>query len=543
MADANDGNMESKNEALEPGVASLLKTRGSFDQNAARVESHPTLVTLDGNSLQNDIGVSGHENHSGTLEDKIMEPKKSAKKIKKSKKSRDPVAGKAVDAIHDRGPTSDISPAEHPTSLSGDLFTDQDGTTDMTADVVIRDVLDSLHEHNNGPENVENMDKKSRKKTKKKSSTIVEPPELKAKDDVVDHRDTAVPADNMSEVSASSKSRRKTVKVNSLVATQLNGSDFGSKNNTGVGISPDHTQLDSSQTTSKSYHELRPIQDVVNVNHPKSVLVDADNSIEVPCQSERIKSQHQDKIVDSGAMLIDKAPNEKGVETEVKEKKKRKKKPDVQSGGSRPDLPSFQMSNGNPHKEAKTQAEIQSQRLSSKVEPHGSNVQSIKTLLTISGSAAKEPLQTIKSDKINYIPIEAQRPIDISSSRVHTHVEKNNVHAVSSSTLERSKNTTSLNKGGNKNQSSLDIAKATGSNNRKVVNSLANKSLLARAGTIFKHDDKESSDEEDGVDNSDGSTRTPSGSSSTSDLSDLSDVNVVSSRTGNSYSYHSFTSS
>ncbi|XVF85117.1 hypothetical protein PTKIN_Ptkin17bG0092600 [Pterospermum kingtungense] len=513
----------------EPDVASVTKLRDSVDQNAARVDSHPTLVT------QNDNGVSGYENQSGTLEDKIVEPKKSAKKIKKSKKPKDPVGGKeAVDATHDRGPTSDISPAVHPTSVSSDLLSDkvdQDGKTDVRADVVIQDVPDPLHECSNGPENV---DKKLRQKTKRKISSVVDTPESKGKDDA-DLQDPTAQADNMSEVSASSKSRRKTAKVNLHAAAQLNGSEFGSKNNMGVGISSVHTQLDSSVNTSKSSHEVRPIQDVVNVNHPKNILVDdADNSIEVSCESERIKSQHENKIVDSGEMHIVKATNKKGVETEVKEKKK-KKKPDVQSGGSRTVLPSSQILNGNSRKEAKAQAakssSIQSQRSSSKVEPHGSNVQSRQTLLTISGSAAKEPLQTNKSDKNYSIPKEAQRPIDISSSRVHTHVEKNNAYA-KRSTLERSNQTTSLNKGGNKNQSRLDIAKATGNNNVKVVNSLANtKSLLATAGTIFKHDDKESSDE-DGVENSDSSTRTPSGSLSTSNYSDHSDANIGSSWNG-----------
>ncbi|XWS34670.1 hypothetical protein CRYUN_Cryun21dG0057400 [Craigia yunnanensis] len=529
MAYTNDGNMERKIEAPESYVASVIKTRDSIDQNASHLDSHPTLVPQEGISLQTDIGVSGSENRSGTLEDKIVEPKKSAKKIKKSKKTKDPVGGKeAVDTVHDRGPTSDISPPEHPTSMSGYHLHDnaeQDGTTDVRADDVIQDVLESLQQCNNGPANAENMEKKSRKKNKRKSSTVVDPPELQGKDDV-DHRDPTVLAENVSEVSASSKSTRKTVKVNSTSAAQLNESDLGSKNNTGVGISPYHTQLDLFQNMLKSNHEGMHIEDVVNVDHPKSAHINnADNSIEVPCENERIKSQQQHEIVDSGEILIVKLTNKKGVETEVKEKKKKKKKkkPDVQSGGVRPDLPSSQMLNGHQRKGAKDQAakssSIQSQRSSSKVEPNSSNIQSSKTLLTISVSAAKEPLQSNKSDKINSVPKEAQRPIDINSSRVHTHVEKNNAHVVSSSILERSKNTVNLNKGGNERRTLLD--------------SLANKkSLLATVGTIFKHDDKESSDDEDGVDNSDASTRTPSDSSSSSDYSDDSDVNVSSSRNG-----------
>ncbi|XVF02631.1 hypothetical protein REPUB_Repub04eG0191300 [Reevesia pubescens] len=539
----NDGNMERQNEAPKPDVVS------SIDQRASHVDWRPTVVSQEGINLQNDIGVSVHENQSGTLEDKIVEPKKSSKKMKKPKKTKDLVGGiEAVDAVHGRGPASDISPAERPTSVSGDHLSDnaeQDGITDgkeeskmktldslpavteVRADDVIRDVLESLQQCNNGPANSENMDKKSRKKTKKKSSTVVDPPELQGKDNV-DHQDTTVLANIVSEVSALSKSSRKTLKVSSSSAAQFSGSDLGSRNNREVGITPVHTQLDSSQNKPKTNHDGRPIQDVANVGHSKSTCVDnANNSLEVPCESEseRIKSQQQHEIVE----MTDK----KGVETEVKGKKK-KKKPEVQSGGSIPDLPSPQMLNGNQCKEAIAEAakssSIQSQRSSSKVEPYSSNVQSSKTHLSISESAAKEPLQINKSDKTNFIPKQAQRLIDISST-AHTHLEKNNARTVSSSTVERSRNTSNLSKGGNECRSHLDIAKATGSNNGEVVNSLADKkSLLAIAGTIFMHDDKETSDDEDG--NSDASTRTPSESSSSSDYSDNSDVNVSSSRNG-----------
>ncbi|XVE92268.1 hypothetical protein REPUB_Repub01dG0082000 [Reevesia pubescens] len=459
---------------------------------------------------------------------------------------------------------------------------------------------ESLQQCNNGPANAENMEKKSRKKTKKKSSTVVDPSELQGKDDV-DHRDPTVPADTVSEVSASSKSTRKTVKVNSSSAAQLDGSDLESKNNMGVRISPVHMQLYSSQTI-KANHDRRPIQDVVNVGDPKSAHVgNTNNSIEIACESGRVKSQWRHEIVDSGEILIDKESLQQcdngpanaenmekksrkktkkknstvvdpsdlqgkddvdhrdptvpadnvsevsasskstrktvkmnsssaaelngsdllSVETEVKGKMKKEKKPEVQSGGSKPDLLSSEMLNGNQRKEAKAQAAKSS-----------SNVQSRKPLLTISGSVAKEPLLSDKSDKINTIPKDAQRPIDINSSRAHTDLDKN-VCAVSGSAVERSKSTINLNKGGNEHRSHLDIAKATGSNNGKVVNSLANKkSLLATAGTIFKHNDKESSDDEDGVDNSDASTRTPSDSSSSSDYSDDSHENVSSSRNG-----------
>ncbi|OMO60340.1 hypothetical protein CCACVL1_24225 [Corchorus capsularis] len=750
MVDANDGNTESKNEAPETDVASVIKRRDSMELKASHVASHPIAVSQEEISHQNDIGVSGEGNQSTTLEDIFVKPKKSNKKMKKSKKTEDPVVGTEVlDATDDRDRAIDIVPLERPNSLIGDHLSDnaeKDGTadgkeaskrdtseyspsvTDMGADDVIRVVLDSLQQDNNSPANAENLDKESsRKKRKKKSSTIVDLPELQEKDDVdhqdptipaaaidivplerpnsligdhlsdnaekdgttdgkeaskrdtleylpsvtdmgadevtgdvleslqqgnnglanaenmvkkssrkkskkksstivdlpelqgkddVDHQDPIIPAaaEYFSEASVLSKSTRKTKVVKSSSAAQSNGSDLVYNKNTGDSISPVQTQLESSQNTLTVNHEGSPMQDVINGDDPKNThLVDDNNSV---------RSQDQHEIVASGEILVDKVTDKKGVETEVKGKKKRK--PDVHPGGSTPDLLT-QLSNGK-HKKAKPQAaktssiqsqrsssmvepysskvqssktldhegrpiqdvvnknqpksthvvdaiksievcsesekikshqqtevvdsgeklvdemlngnllkkekpqaaissSIQSHRSSSKVEPHSSNVQSSKPPLTNSGSAGKKSLQSHNADKINSIPKVAQRPIDINSSKVHTGLEGKNAPAASTSTLKRSKNTINLNKGSNGRQSHLGIEKGTRSNNGKVMNSLENKkSLLAVAGSIFKHDDKESSDDEDGVDNSDNSTRTPSS------FNDDSDGDISSSR-------------
>lgn len=455
VADTND----------EPDVVSVIKARDLTDHNASNVEGHPNLVSQEGINLQNDIGVSGLENQSGTLEDKIMEPRKSSKKMKKSKKTKDLLGGtEAVNAVHDRGTASDISHAECPTSVNGDRLSskvEQDGTTDGKeeskmkksdcllsvtdggADDVIRDVLESLQQSNNGPENAENRDKKTRKKTKKKYSTVVDPSELQGKDDI-DPQDPTVPTGNVSEMSTASKSTRKTVKMSSS-AEQLNGSDLASKDNTGVGVSLVHMQLDSGQNTLKSSHDGKPFQELINVHHPNSDRVDtANNSTEVPYESGNVKSQRHE-VVDSDEIPIDKVTEKRGMEAEVTGKKK---KPKVQSGGSRP---------------AKTSS-IQSQRSLSKVESYGSYVQSSKQILTNSESAKKEPLQSNKSNKINSILKDGQSPIGINSSRAHTNFDKHAVRAVSSPALERSKYTISPKKRGNKHQSHLDIAKASGSN-------------------------------------------------------------------------------
>ncbi|XP_012479260.1 uncharacterized protein LOC105794567 isoform X2 [Gossypium raimondii] len=527
MDDTNDGNLKSKNEAAQPDVASAIKARDSYDQISSLVDGHPAPVSQEGIDFRKEFGVSRHGNQSGTLEEKIVEPKKSSKKVRKYKKSKDPVGGtEAVDVVHNRGPASDLSPVERPTFVNGDHLSDNaeqgsktDGkeeskmkkldcspsVTDVKADDVIQDVLESLKQCENGPANAEKTDNRPRKR-KKKSSTVVAPPELEGEDDV-DHRDPTVLVHNVSEVSASSKSTRKTVMLGSNSAVQLNGSDLG-----------------SNRDTIKPQYDGRLIEDVVSVDHSKSTRVD-NHEIDDPCGNGRVKSQQKHEIVNSGKIIIDKAARKTGVETVVKGKK-----------NSKPGL-SSKMLNGNQGKEAKAQAakssSIQSQRSSSKVEPSSSNVKSNKPLLTISESAAKEPLQPNKSDKIDSTPKSTQGPINVNSSRSSRDLKKNNPHAVSSSALETPKSTPNLKNGGNGHRLPLDIAKAIESNSRKVGNNLANKkNLLGTTGTIFGHDDKESSDDEDGIGNSDSSAKTPSDSSSSSDSSGNSHVNGSSSPNG-----------
>ncbi|KAL4362905.1 hypothetical protein GQ457_04G008220 [Hibiscus cannabinus] len=533
MDDTNDGNLESKNEAPQPDVTSVIKTRN--DQNSSHVNGNPTSASQEGINFRRAFGVSGDENQSNTMEEKIVEPKKSSKKVKKSRKSKGPAGGtEAVGVALNRGPAGEISPAEEdPTIVNSKHLSDNveqasktDGkeeskmkrsdcspsVTDVKADDVIQDVLESLKRCDNGLANAENANKKSRKKTKKKKSTVLASPELQAKDDV-DQPEPTFLVHNMTEVSTSSQSTRKTVMADSSLAVQLNGTDLGS-NPTKVGPK----------------HDGRHIQDDVGVDHSKSVLVDnANNSKEVPCGSETTKCQQKNETVDSGQVIIDKAAHKAGMETAIKGKRKKNYKPE---------LPSPEMLNVNQHKEAKTQAtktsSTQSQRSLSKVEPSSSNVKSSKPLLTISESAAKETLQSRKSEKIDSTPKTAQRPIEVNSSRVHTDLKKNNPRAVSSSALETPKKTINLKKGGNELQS--HPAKATGTNSRIAATSLANKkSLLATAGTIFRHDDKESSDDEDGVGKSDSSTGTPSDSSS----SDYSSNSITKGNSSQNGSYNS----
>ncbi|KAE8730165.1 3-ketoacyl-CoA reductase 1 isoform 1 [Hibiscus syriacus] len=494
MDDTNDGNLESKNEAPQPVIASVIKTRNY--QNSSHVDGHPTSVSREGINFRKAFGASGDENQSDTLEEKIVEPKKSSKKVKKSKKSKGPVGGtEAVDVVRNRGPASEISPAEEsPTTVNSEHLSDnveQAGKSDGKEE-------SKMKKSDCSPLVNDVKADKSRKKNKKKSSPVLTPPELQAKDDV-DQREPTFLVHNVTEVSTSSKSTRKTVNADSSLDVQLNGSDFGSNRNK---VEPQH--------------DGRPIQDDASVDHSKSILVDnVYNSKEVPGGSKIAKSQQKHGTVDSGEVIIDKVTHKAGVETAVKGKRKKNPKPE---------LPSLEMLNGNQHKEAKTQAtkasSSQSQISLSKVEPSSSNVKPSKQLLAISESAAEEPPQSKKSGKIDATPKTAQKSIEVNSSRVHTGLKKNNHRAVSSSAFEKPKWTINLKKGGNEPQSQLDVAKATGTNSRIDATSLANKkSLLATVGTIFRHDDNESSDDEDGVGNSDSSTRAPSNSSSSSDYS------------------------
>ncbi|KAE8664136.1 3-ketoacyl-CoA reductase 1 isoform 1 [Hibiscus syriacus] len=489
MDEANDGNSESKkNEPSQPGVvASVIKTRDSSDQNSSYVDGHSTPCSREGINFQKAFGVSDDENQSGTLEEKIVEPKKSSRKVKKSKKNKGPVGGtEAVDAVHNSIPANGISPAHCPI-VTGEHLCDnaeQAGKTDgkdesemekpdcspsvsdVKADDVIQDVLESLKRCDNASENAENTGKKSRKKTKNKSSTVMVPPELQGKD-YVDHRDPTFLVHNVTELIASSKSTSKTVNGESV---QLNGTNLG-----------------SNQITLERKHDGRSIQDVFSVDHTKSTRVEnSNNKKEVTRRNEMVKSQQHRETVDSGS-----------------------KTPAAKASSN------------------------QSQRSSSKVEPSSSNVKSSKPLLTIPEIVAKEPPQSKKSEKVDSTLNNAQRPIDVNSSRVHTDLKKNNPRAVSSSAIETPKKIINSKKGGSELQSRLDIAKANGTNSRKVENSLANKkSLLATTVTIFRHDDKESSDDEDGVGNSDSSTRTPSDSSSSSYYSNNSIAKGSSSQNG-----------
>jgi hypothetical protein len=167
-----------------------------------------------------------------------------------------------------------------------------------------------------------------------------------------------------------------------------------------------------------------------------------------------------------------------------------------------------------------------SQVLSSK--PDGNNGESplqVKNskLSEVSGTGTKAPPPSNKSAKFNSKTKEATSANTVNASRMIPHSnKKKETIAASNSSLESFKSTIPQSERVNRHQSQVAVKKKISNNdNGEVLNSSERKkSLLATSGTIFKFDSDQSSDDEDGVDNSDTSTRTPSDNSLSSDYSD-----------------------
>ncbi|KAK0573178.1 hypothetical protein LWI29_004033 [Acer saccharum] len=144
-------------------------------------------------------------------------------------------------------------------------------------------------------------------------------------------------------------------------------------------------------------------------------------------------------------------------------------------------------------------------------------------LSEVSGTGTKAPPPSNKSDKFNSKTKEATGANTVNASRmIPRSNKKKETIAASNSSLESFKSAIPQSERVNRHQSQVAVRKKISNNdNGEVLNSSERKkSLLATSGTIFKFDSDRSSDDEDGVDNSDTSTRTPSDNSLSSDYSD-----------------------
>ncbi|GLU21752.1 hypothetical protein SLE2022_378710 [Rubroshorea leprosula] len=528
-------NGESKNYAVDVDAMLVKDMNMMVDQHANYVEDHSSLQ--EPNNLPKSR-VPGPENLSVAVEDETMEAGTSSRKRKKSRKTQGPDAETSVASgtEHSRESLGDVSPTEPPISTNGENLSDKaekGGLTELKeaskiktvsaspaddkgADEVIQDVLESLQQCNKDMVN-QDMDKKSKKKTKKKeSSTLVKNIETKGKDDL-DHYNPKASTDSVTDMNPLAESSKENKVVNTTSMNKLNRSKK-SKKNAGV----------------EGNWEVH----------------DGNKSINAVCEDERIEKRHQHEAIAYSEKLACIVTDKKAVDDKANG-------PGLQSTGSSSDIYHSVKSSENHISGGNAQVvsyePIQNQRSSSKNvnESDSLMLKSNKKLPSISGNGEKL-MKSNESQKLN-TPQEAQTPtLTNCSSRIKTKLK----FAASTSGSESSKIVIPQNRSGNAHQSHLPVRKAqrndigdvvdssepkrglivtsgtidervnksrstvavrkaARNNNGVVVNGSDQKrSLLAASGTIFKDDGKETSDDEDKTDNSDSSIRTPNRSSS-----------------------------
>ncbi|GLT86571.1 hypothetical protein SLE2022_047050 [Rubroshorea leprosula] len=487
-------NGESKNYAVDVDAMLVKDMNMIVDQHANYVEDHSSLQ--EPNNLPKSR-VTGPENLSVAVEDETMEAGTSSRKRKKSRKIQGPDAETSVASgtEHSRESLGDVSPTEPPISTYGENLSDKaekGGLTELKeaskiktvsaspaddkgADEVIRDVLESLQQCNKDMVN-QDMDKKSKKKTKKKeSSTLVENIETKGKDDL-DHYNPNTSTDSVTDMNPLAESSKENKVVNTTSMNKLNRSKKSQKN---AGV--------------EGNWEVH----------------DGNKSINAVCEDERIEKQHQHEAIASSEKLACIVTDKKAVDDKANG-------PGLQSTGSSSDIYHSVKSSENHISGGNAQVvsyePIQNQKSSSKNvnESDSLMLKSNKKLPSISGNGEKL-MKSNESPKLN-TPQEAQTPtLTNCSSRIKTKLK----FAASTSGSESSKIVVPQNRSGNAHQSHLPVRKAQRNDIGDVVDSSEPKrGLIVTSGTIFKDDGKETSDDEDKTDNSDSGIRTPNKSSS-----------------------------
>ncbi|KAF2301752.1 hypothetical protein GH714_028895 [Hevea brasiliensis] len=443
--------------------------------------------------------VNGEASNVEGRHSEIVDPSKSSKKRKKSEKAKDIVSGTPSISVKEwvKGCISGTSPAEPNKTANRDHSDDNNNkqefnvpskdrkeaseidtistsflATDKEIDDVIQNVVESVQQIRKGQVDSENMNGKSRRKTRKKRSSDGE-------------KDIRVENDPLSTQSSQVKPHR----------------------------------LESNS-------EGRCLKAVVNVNPSESGRANEDtDDKEVCCESNRINfnyyfvpSQHSPEIVGSAEVLVDRATETNRLDGKMKAKKS-KKKHDANSHGPSSDLQSSQALNENHGVGAKPQADNSStivlQSLLSNSKSEKITCQPNKELLNASDSLVIA-LPSSNSDEFNNVREEARRSITVEPSGISAHAKSK--RAASNSSLERSKKTNFLNTRVNGHQSHEDDNHMNGKksstiNTGEIVNnSQHKKSLIGVSGSIFNDDSNEASSNE--ADNSDASTRTQSDNSS-----------------------------
>ncbi|KAF2292817.1 hypothetical protein GH714_029177 [Hevea brasiliensis] len=470
--------------------------------------------------------VNGEASNVEGRHSEIVDPSKSSKKRKKSEKAKDIVSGTPSISVKEwvKGCISGTSPAEPNKTANRDHSDDNNNkqefnvpskdrkeaseidtistsflATDKEIDDVIQNVVESVQQIRKGQVDSENMNGKSRRKTRKKrSSDVKDITESKKENENVGDK-PAASADNVGE-------GEKDIRVeNDPLSTQSSQ------------VKPHRLESNS---------EGRCLKAVVNVNPSESGRANEDtDDKEVCCESNRINfnyyfvpSQHSPEIVGSAEVLVDRATETNRLDGKMKAKKS-KKKHDANSHGPSSDLQSSQALNENHGVGAKPQADNSStivlQSLLSNSKSEKITCQPNKELLNASDSLVIA-LPSSNSDEFNNVREEARRSITVEPSGISAHAKSK--RAASNSSLERSKKTNFLNTRVNGHQSHEDDNHMNGKksstiNTGEIVNnSQHKKSLIGVSGSIFNDDSNEASSNE--ADNSDASTRTQSDNSS-----------------------------
>ncbi|KAA8529681.1 hypothetical protein F0562_034219 [Nyssa sinensis] len=353
-----------------------------------------------------------------------------------------------------------------------------------------------LSTSNKIPENVENVDEKLRKKTKKNQNfTFKSFPDLPIKEQEVGGEELASSNDRMREVDTKSKTTKKTRSVKTSALNQLTGSELELKKNIGTECVSFHPQHNSSIVPSSQV--------------PSSQSLESDR---VDYRDYFVVAGHQNEVAPA-EVLVDKV---NGAKRSDRKLKNIMKKP-VPAVGTSPNRKSH----------SRNSCSIQLQESLPKVEHNEAMLHYNKKSSKISQKGGKA-LHSQDTDQIKLISQKARQPDIFNGSGTSVpapaYPKKNSESLASFISGSESSDKAVQKRRDNGHQSSLShrvtVAKVSSKNNEEVVTSSKHgKSLLATPSAIFRDGSSESSDG-NGAINSDSSTRTPSDDSSLSGYSE-----------------------
>ncbi|XP_050205577.1 uncharacterized protein LOC126655433 [Mercurialis annua] len=463
----------------------------------------------------------------------IMSPLKSSKKRKKSKKTNELSEKPSVSVVehNDGSGTSPMEPHDSNVNNNGGNLNKGENNVPMKGgkvvsemetsasllvtakeiDDIIQNTVESVQQVGQVEVSGQNMDGKSKKKTKKKRISNL--PEWENDTKVAGNVVSAPSADNNTRQAENSSNDQQHIQnavdsVKQFGQVEVSGENMDgkskkkikkkrisnlpeSKNNTGNIVSApsaDNNTREAEYSSNDQQHKMKSnnegLEAVVNKNPSENGHAD-DNleteSNEINFKNYFVPGQHNHENVSSGEVLADSATKAKEVDGKIKAKKK-KKKLDPNSHSTSLDLQSSQSLNE-----------------SYKVEARPSKV---------SDGVVKTPPFS-KSDK-------ARQSVAVKPSSTISHA--NSKRAALNPSLESSKDASPLSKrvNGTPNEDNNRMNSKRTSTGEVVNNAQHKDSLTGVSGSILKKDDEAFSNKDDNSD----STRTPSDKSLSSDYSD-----------------------